>query len=807
MQNLRYALRGLRRQPLFTLIAVLTLAVGIGANTAIFSLLYQVLLQPLPYAHEDRLVYVWNTYPLMGLQQASVSIPDYFDRKTQAPAIEDAALFNMRSLSLSEGEPEQIRALRVTPSFFSTLGRQPALGHAFTDGEATEGADQFAILTHNLWTTHFASDRSIVNKDIRLDGLAYRVVGVLPADFDLPARDIGLLVPFSFTANDKSDNSRGNEFSMMIARLAPGATREQLDAQMKVIVNRNLDRLPQFKGFATTSGFGGYSVPIREQLSGNVRAPLLVLQVGVLLVLLIACANVANLLLMRATGRHREIAIRSAIGAGRSHVIRQLLVEGLVLSALGAIAGLAVGVLGVNALIALAADQLPGSLSATISWPLLGAAAALAVLTGLIFGLVPAASALKTNVISALRDDSTRGSATRNTGLTRASLVVIEVALAVMLLIGAGLLIKSFSKLQGVNPGFSTENVLTAQIMLPAKRYPDADRRRAFWTQLVEQASGIAGVTSVGLTSNVPFSGNVSSGSYGIVGYTPGPNEAAPHGRQEVVGGDYFKAMQIPLVAGRAFSISDTATSAPVVVIDKYLVDRYFKGRDPIGQQIQRGGSQSPPITIVGVVGTINAIDLGQPVLKERLYYPVTQGNRAGMAIMIKTSLDPQTLVGPLRDVVRNLDPEQPLSNIRTMDQWVSRSLQTRRAPTLLIAIFGGVALVLSGIGIYGVLAFGVAQRTREMGIRQALGADRGTIVKLVLGQGLKMTMLGVVLGLGGALGLSRYLESQLFGVGTRDIAVFVGVAAILIAVALAACYIPARRTTRIDPMKALRDA
>jgi predicted permease len=469
------------------------------------------------------------------------------------------------------------------------------------------------------------------------------------------------------------------------------------------------------------------------------------------------------------------------------------------------LAGVVVGVLGVQALLALAADQLPGRLTASLSWPLLGSAAALAVLTGVVFGLVPAASALRTNVIGALRDDSTRGSATRATGITRASLVVVEVALAVMLLIGAGLLIKSFSKLQGVDPGFSSDNVLTAQITLPMKRYPDADRRRAFWAQLLDEVKSIPGVTHAGLTSNVPFSGNVSSGSYGIVGYTPGPGEAQPHGRQEVVGGDYFRAMQIPLSSGRWFDNTDTATSGPVVVIDKYLVDRYFKNRDPLGQQITRGGQTT--FTIVGVAGTINAIDLGQPVMKERIYYPVAQQVRAGMAVMMKTPVDPQTLIGPLRDAVRRIDREQPIANVRTMDQWMSRSLQTRRAPTILIAVFGGAALVLSGIGIYGVLAFGVAQRTREMGIRQALGADRGAIVKLVLGQGLRMTTIGVLLGLGGALGLSRFLESQLFGVSTRDVAVFAGVAAILIAVALAACYIPARRTTRIDPMKALRDA
>ena len=808
MQDIRYALRTLRKQPIFASVAVLTLTLGIGANTAIFSLLYQILLRPLPYPEAERLVFVWNTYPLMGLPQASVSIPDYIDRKTQAPAIEDATLFTSRAVNLAEGgRPEQLRALAVTPSFFSTLRRQPFLGRGFTEEEARPDADRFAILTYGLWTSRFGEDRSIVGRDVRVNGEAFRVVGVLPADFQLPSREVAMLVPFAFTPQQMSDAGRGNEFSQMIARLRPGATIAQLDAQMKTIVNRNLDRLPQFVAFARTSGFGGYAVDIREQLVGDVRQPLYVLQAGVIVVLLIACANVANLLLMRATGRYRELAIRTTLGAGQWRLVRQMLTEGVVLSLLGAVGGLALGAIGVRALIAMSSRQIPGLTDASIQPAVLAFTMVLAILTGLVFGIVPAVSVLRGNASALLKEDSTRGSASRRTGFTRATLVVAETALALMLLVGAGLLIRSFAKLQDVDPGFSSENVLTAQISLPASRYADAAARGAFWDRLLEKARALPGVTVAGLTSNVPFNGSVSSGSYAIVGYTPGPTEAAPHGRQEVVGGDYFAAMRIPLKEGRFFTAGDTAESPPVVVIDEYLVKRYFSNRSAIGQQIRRGGPQNPAFTIVGVAGTINSIDLGQPVEKERIYYPVTQARRPSMALLLKTALDPTTLVPQVRAAVESIDPEQPIADVRTMEQWMARSLEGRRTPMMLLALFGAVALVLSAIGIYGVLAFSVAQRVREFGIRQALGADRQSILSLVLKQGLRTAGVGVVLGLAGSFALTRYLQSLLFGVGAHDIPVFAAVTGLLVAVAMLACYLPARRATEVDPMVALRDA
>jgi predicted permease len=808
MQDIRYALRSLRKQPIFALVAVATLTLGIGANTAIFSLLYQYLLRPLPYPEAERLVFIWNTYPLMGLPQASVSIPDYIDRKTQASAIEDATLFTMRGLSLAaEGEPVQVRGLAVTPSFFSTLRRQPFLGRAFAEGEAQPGADKFAILTYNIWNSRFAGDRAIVGRSIRLGGEAYQVVGVLPSDFELPSRDISVLVPFSFTPQQMSDQGRGNEFSQMIARLAPGATIEQANAQMKTIVDRVLERLPQRQAFARTSGFGGYAVPIRDQLVGDLRTPLYFLQIFVLLVLFIACANVANLLLMRATGRYRELAIRTTLGAGQRRLIRQMLTEGLVLAIFGGLGGLLLGLAGVRALVALGSQQVPGMTTVSLQPAVLAFTMALAIVTGLVFGLVPALVVFRGNTWSLLKDDSTRGSAGRSTGLTRSLLVVVETAFALVLLVAAGLLLKSFLRLQNVDPGFGTDNVLTAQISLPTARYPDAAARRAFWLRLSEAARGLPGVTSVGLTTNVPFNGNVSSGSYSIVGYTPGPSEAAPHGRQEVVGADYFAAMRIPLIEGRFFNDGDTADSPPVVVVDQFLANKYFAKRSALGQQIRRGGPDSPPMTIVGVAGTINSIDLGQPVTKERVYRPATQQPPGAMALVLKTGLDPETLVSQVRAAVRAIDPEQPLADVRTMDQWVSRSLELRRAPAVLLALFGSVALVLSAIGIYGVLAFSVAQRGREFGIRQALGADRKAILALVLKQGLLTAGVGIVIGLVGSALASRFMQTMLFGVERHDPAIFAGVTLALFAVAAAACYIPARRATRVDPMVALRDA
>jgi predicted permease len=806
MQDLRFGLRILRKQPVFSLVAVLTLTVGIGANTAIFSVLYQILLRPLPYPDAGRLVFVWNAYLKAGHNLARVAIPDYLERRAEAPAIEDATLFTPRDVNLSiASRPEQVVALVVTPSFFSTLGRGPFLGRAFTEADAVPESDRFAILTYGLWTSRFGADRSVVGQAIHLNGGEYIVVGVLPADFEVPWRDAALLLPFSFTAAQRSDAERGNEFSLMIARLRPRATLDQLNAEMQTIVNRLMDRVPRRAAYMRNSGFTGQAVGFRDQLSGDVRLSLYLLQAGVVLVLLIACANVANLLLMRATGRLRELAIRSSLGAGRWQIGRQLLIEGALLSGIGGAAGLAFGALAVRALAALLAGQVPGAAEATIRPAVLAFTAALAVGTALVFGIIPVWSSARERTSSALTDDGSRTTAGRRTGQARTALVIVETALAAVLLIGAGLLIKSFARVMQVDPGFSSDHVLTTQIALPPAGYGTPDAQWSFWQRLLEKTRAMPGVTAVGLISNVPFSDRLSAGTYRIVGRPLAPTERPPHARQDEIGGDYFRAMQIPLIEGRVFNDGDAPESPRVVVVDKFFADRQFPHASAVGHQINFGSARN--YTIVGVVGTVNSSDLARPVPEERIYLNATQLPSGGMGLIVKTVLEPSSVVSQVRAIVQDIDPEQPIAETRTMEEWLDRSLQSRRTPMTLLALFGFVALVLSAIGIYGVLAFGVAQRLREFGIRQALGADRRSILSLVLAQGLTMTGVGIATGVAASLALTRLLQSMLFGVGPYDAGVIGVVAFLLFGVGAAACYVPAVRATQVDPAVALRAA
>ena len=785
MQDLRYALRTFRKQPIFTLVALLTLTLGIGANTAIFSLLYQVILRPLPFPDAGRLVWIGNLYQAGGGDASSVAIPDYLDRRREAPAIEDAALFTTRQVTVMVGTvPEQLGALRVTSSFFTTLRRGPAIGRPFSDGDAVPGGDTAVILTHALWASRFSADPGIVGRAIRLNGETREVVGVLPADFELPQRDVSLLLPFGFTPAQMSDDERGNEFSSMIARL--------------------MDKVPARAAFMRSSGFTGVAFDLHDHVVGSVATPLYLLQAAVALVLLIACANVANLLLMRAAGRQRELALRTSLGASGLRLLRQMLTEGVVLSAAGAAGGLLLGAAAAKALGVLMADQIPRALDAPLDGAVLAFTIALGAATSVVFGTLPAIPAMRGRVAGALNEDSARATGGRRGGRARRALAVAEVSLALVLLVGAGLLVKSFIRVTRVDPGFVPDRVLTAQLTLPTARYATAPAVIAFWQRVLEQTRQLPGVTAVGLVSSLPFSGTTSAGTYRIVGRALPPDVNPPHARNDRVGGDYFRALGIPLLQGRTFTDGDRADSPRVVVVDRFFAEKQFPGRSPIGQQVNFGSARN--YTIVGVVGTVNAADLAKPVPEERIYLSAAQLAPLGMTLVIKTAVDPGSLGSPVRAAVRAIDAEQAIARMRTMDDWVARSLQPRRAPMTLIALLGAVALVLSAIGIYGVLAFGVAQRAREFGIRQALGADRRSILSLVIGQGLRTVGAGILLGLGAALALTRSLESLLFRVTAHDPSVFAVVTAVLFAVAAIACYIPARRATRVDPMVSLRE-
>jgi predicted permease len=806
MQDLRYAFRTLRKQPVFTLVAVLTLTLGIGANTAIFSLLYQVILRPLPFPEPDRLVFVSNLYAASGGDASSVSIPDYLDRRREAPAIEDAALFTGREATLMIGTtPEQVGLLRVTPSFFTTLRRGPSLGRPFNDADAIPGGDRATILTHGIWVSRFSADPGIIGRSIRINGEAREVVGVLPADFELPARDVSVLAPFGFTPEQQSDAERGNEFSEMIARLRPGASISQLNAQMTAIVARLMDKVPARAAYMRNSGFTGVAFDMRDRIVGNVATSLYLLQAGVALVLLIACANVANLLLMRAAGRRRELALRTSLGASGMRILRQMLTEGLVVSALGTAGGLVLGATGTHALAALVGEQMPRGLDASLDPVVLGFTVMLAVATSLVFGTLPALPAIRGQVAGALKEDASRTSGSRRGSRMRSTLAVAEVSLALILLVSAGLLVKSFVRVLHVDPGFAPNQVLTAQLTLPPARYPDPAAAVAFWRRLLDRTREMPGATSAGLISSLPFGGSKSAGTYRIVGRTIPPTATPPHALNDRVAGDYFKAMGIPLLEGRTFADGDRVDAQRVVIVDRFLAEKQFPGMSPLGQQLNFGSPRN--YTIVGVVGTVNATDLSKPVPEERIYFTAAQVTPMSMTLTVKTAMPAASIAPQIRAAVRAIDPEQAIARMRTMDDWLSRSLQPRRAPMTLIGIFGVVAVVMSAIGLYGVLAFGVAQRVREFGIRQALGADRSSILSLVLKQGLRTAALGIVLGLGGALALTRYMQSLLFGVTTHDAGVFGTVTALLFAIALMACYLPARRATRVDPMVALRDS
>ena len=806
--DLKYALRGLWKTPGFTIIAVATLALCIGANSAIFSVVHAILLKPYPWPESEKLVYVYNTYPLMGLPNAGVSIPDYLDRRAGVSGFADSAMFTNMSYNLSAaGEPERLIGMRATPSLFTTLQTVAARGRVFTDADAQPGSDHVIVLSHALWKNRFGANPALIGQTIRLNTEPYTVIGVMPEGFYFPNPRMQAWVPFTFLPAEKADDERGNEYSQSIARLKPGATLESVQRDLDVIQARNAERLTDSREFYKTSGFGGKTIGFLEQNVGNIRGMLWLVQAGVAAALLIGCANVASLLLARAVARERELAIRAALGAGRARLMRLLLSESLVLFLIGGLLGLLVARWGVEALGSLGLSTLPRAFGVQLDFNVFAFTLGCALLTGLGFGALPAWSASRSDAAAALKEAGTRGSAGRRTTFLRAALVVGEIALAVMLLSTAGLLVRSFEKLQQQNPGFSPGGVITARLALPDAKYDKPEKIVAFADTTLARLRALPGVQAAGLTSVLPFMGNNSSGSYKSPDIVVPAGAPAPHGQQRQVDPGYFKAMGLTLLRGRLFTAADTAGTQKVVVVDKVLADKYWPGQDPLGKRISRGGDDKNPTLwiIVGVVSPIKFQSLDEEVKKETLYFPFAQQSVNNCTLVLKTQGDPTLLTAAVREAVKVADPELPVFDIKTMQQRMDEIAQSRKAPMLLLSLFSAVALLLAVLGVYGVLAFSVAQRTSEFGVRIALGATSGDIARLVLRQGARLVLIGIGTGLVAYLAFSSIVGKLLYGIAATDPATLAIAPVVLSLAATAACLMPVRRAIRVNPLEALR--
>lgn len=809
MNDLRYALRQLAKSPGFTAIAILTLALCIGANSAIFSVVNAVLLKPYPWPDSDQLVYCYNTYPLMGLQNAGVSIPDYLDRREGVSGFADAAMYHTESFNLAgASEPERIVGLVVTPSLFTTLKTGAALGRVFTDDEAKPGAPKVVVLSHALWKNRFGGDPALIGQTIRLNTEPVTVLGVMPEGFYFPNPRVQAWVPFVFTPHDRSDDERGTEYSSMIARLKPGATLAAVQRDLDTIQARNAERLVDNREFYKNSGFGGRTAGFLEQNVENIRGMLWLVQAGVAAALLIGCANVASLLLARAVARERELAIRAALGAGRARLVRLLLTESLVLWLAGGAVGFLVALWGVGALGAVGLSTLPRAFGVQLDATVFGFTLLSALGAGALFGALPAWSASRGDAATALKEAGTRGTAGRRTQRLRAGLVVAEIALAIMLLSTAGLLVKSFARLQEESPGFAPAGVLTARLDLPAAKYDGPEKIAAFRDAAVAELRALPGVREVGLSTMLPFSGNNSSGSYTSPEITLPPGAPAPHAQVRSVDAGYARALGLTLLQGRWFTDADRAGTQKVVVVDRLLGDHYWRGQDPIGKRISRNAGSTDPKdlwTIIGVVAPVKTQNLEENVTKETIYFPFAQQPGTNLYLVAKVDGSPAALTASLRAAIGRVDPEQPIFDVKPMLDRMADTAQPRRAPMILLSLFSGVALLLASLGVYGVLAFSVTQRTSEFGVRLALGATPRDIAALVLRDGTKLVVFGVVAGLAGYLALSRLVAQLLYGVSAADPLMLAAAPLVLAVVAFVASVLPARRATRVDPMIALR--
>ena len=815
MRDLVFALRSLAKDKAFTIATFLTLALCIGANTALFGVVYSVVFKPLPVPEPDRLVLLYNSYPRSGVERGSSGVPDYFDRVAKMDTLESLSLARGSSRATGEaGRPERVRVLGVTPSFFRVARVQAERGRTFTEDEGEPGRDDKVVLTHAYWQERYAGDPSVIGRTLRLDGRSYTVIGIMAARFRLVDEQARLFVPLTFTAEQKSDDARHSNGWISIGRLRSGATCARAQAQVDLINAADLDRFPAMKPALVNAGFRTVVVPFQDDLVREVKGRLFLLWGGTLLVLLIGCVNVVNLTLVRARARQRDLAMRLALGAGRLTIVRHQLTESLLVTGVSGLAGLLFGWGGLRLLGSLDLRRVPRGTEIGLDPVSAGFALGLALLLGVAIGLFPMMQAFGLNLAAAFHDGGRGGTGGRRAQLLRRALVVTQVAVAFVLLIGAGLLLASFRQVLAVDPGFDSRQVLTAMVTLPAGRYPGDPELAAFAEEALRRVRGIPGVSTAGITSDIPLGTSHSDSVIFAEGYQMQPGEAVISPTLIRASDGYFETMRIPVRRGRAFDARDREGSLRVVIVDERLARRFWPNQDPVGRRMYTpSGAEellgpTPTtrwLTVVGVVGDVKQHALVADEAPVGTYYfPVVQDPSRSLGFTLRAAGAPTALAPDVRAAIASLDPELPVYAVRTMEEVTDESLVTRRWPVLLSTGFGVVALLLSAVGIYGVLAFLVTQRTREIGIRMAIGGAPRRIFDLVLREGLLLLGAGFACGLAGLIALRRVLQAHLYGIGPGDPGVLAAATLVLGGVALLACVIPARRATRIDPVLAL---
>jgi predicted permease len=799
-QDLHYAMRMLRRSPGFTTVAVLTLALGIGANTAVFSVVNTVLIRPLPYPESDRLVEMWSTNPNANRWGRWTAYPRFVDWRRESKAFEEMAAVRTWVVNLGGGDhPESLYSVVTSSRLFRVLRVRPLLGRTFLPEEDQPGHDHVIILSHGLWQRRFGSDPTVIGRAVEIDRQSYTVIGVMPAAFRFPpelpaAYNIDAWLP---PAPDPSRNERVSNNYVVVARLKPGITLAQAQAEMNAINHGLAEKHGEDRSLGVN--VAGW----QQQVASEIRPALLLLLGAISLVLLIACANVANLLLARGGTRQRETAVRQALGAGRARLIRQLLTESVLLSLLGGAAGLMLAHEGLQLFIRMAPD-IPRLNETTIDPHVLLFTLALTIGTGLIFGIVPALNGSKANLQDALRESGSRLTSSPARARLRGVLVIAEMALALMLLTGAGLLIRSFVRVEEIDPGFNAKNLLTAFIMLPQEKYPEPRRQGEFFREVMDRIASIPGVECAGGADSAPMLSN-DTGPVSVEGHPAMPGEVEIHAERPKITPDYFRAMGIRLLRGRVFTWADNENSPPVAIINEAAARQYWPHEDPMGKRVQLEDGSAPVWRqVIGVVGDVRQdglVNAGRP----EVYAPLPQAPVPFVVLAVRTRVDPAALAAAVLHAVMAVDKDQPLFQVQTMQRVVDDSVAGRRFQMSLLSLFAAIALGLAAIGIYGLISYSVSQRTHEIGIRMALGAKRGEVLGLVVRQGMVLAIAGVVLGIGGALVLTRFLSSMLYGVGVHDPITLVSVALLLSGVAVLASFIPAWRAARIAPMVALR--